>query len=355
VKRRAFLAAPLALLAPELRAEPVAYPLVEPRALAFPRDHGSHPEYRTEWWYLTGWVRDAAGNDFGVQVTFFRNRPGLAESSASAFAPRQLLFAHAAVADPRHQRLRHDQRARRAGFGLVTASEATTDVRVDDWSLRLDGEVYRADVTGRDFALKLAFKPTQPILLQGDRGYSRKGPDRAQASFYYTRPHLAVTGTLDVDGTARSVTGSAWLDHEWSSEVLSRDAQGWDWVGLNLADGGALMAFRIRGKSGETVWAGGTLRDAAGSVRTFPPDDIEFAPTRRWRSSRTGVEYPTAFRLRAGALSLSIEPLMDDQELDSRASVGTVYWEGAVRAIADGREMGRGYLELTGYWRPLKL
>ncbi|MCU0896791.1 MAG: carotenoid 1,2-hydratase [Burkholderiales bacterium] len=355
MKRRAFLASPLALLAPRAFAQAVAYPLVQPRELVFPRDHGSHPEYRTEWWYITGWVRDEAGGEFGVQVTFFRNRPGVAESGASAFAPRQLLFAHAAVADPRHKRLRHDQRARRSGHGLVYAAEATTDVRVDDWSLRLDAGTYRATIVGRDFAMALAFRPTQAMLLQGDRGFSRKGPDPAQASFYYTQPQLAVAGTLDIDGKARPVTGSAWLDHEWSSEVLAKDAQGWDWIGLNLADGGALMAFRIRGKDGETIWAGGTLRDASGAVRSFAPADIGFTPARRWRSPRTGVEYPVVFNVRAGTLQIAVEPLMDDQELDSRASVGTVYWEGAVRALVDGREIGRGYLELTGYWRPLKL
>jgi len=355
LRRRAFLISPLALLAPSALAQTFAYPAVKPRELVFPRDHGSHPEYRTEWWYVTGWVRDDSGNDFGVQVTFFRNRPGVAEASASAFAPRQLLFAHAAVADPRHKRLRHDQRARRAGQTLVAATEATTDVRIDDWSLRLDGNAYRAEIVGRDFAMTFSFRPTQPILLQGDRGFSRKGPDPAQSSFYYTQPHLAVAGTLDIGGIAHPVTGRAWLDHEWSSEVLSADAEGWDWVGLNLDDGGALMAFRIRGRAGATLWAGGTLRDATGTMQTFAPEQIAFTPVRRWRSPRTSVEYPAAFTLRVGTLSIAIEPLMDDQELDSRASVGTVYWEGAVRALAGGREIGRGYLELTGYWRPLKL
>ncbi len=151
------------------------------------------------------------------------------------------------------------------------------------------------------------------------------------------------------------VSGTAWLDHEWSSEVLAADAAGWDWVGINLADGGALMAFRIRAKSGTTLWAGGTLRERDGRVRALAPGDIAFRPVRHWRSPRTGVEYPVAFALRAGTLDLVLEPLIDDQELDSRASVGTVYWEGAVRALAAGREAGRGYLELTGYWRPLRV
>jgi predicted secreted hydrolase len=346
----AILASPLAAIAE------TEYPAVRPGVeLAFPRDHGAHPAYRTEWWYVTGWVRDRTGRELGVQVTFFRNRPGVAEDNPSAFAPRQLLFAHAAVADAAHGRLRHDQRAARAGFGLAGASEQTTDVSIGDWSFSATARGYAARIPAREFALDLAFHVTQPVLLQGVRGYSRKGPLPGQSSFYYSRPHLAVTGSVTIDGARVDVEGEAWLDHEWSSEYLAPEAEGWDWAGINLADGSALMAFRIRDKHGGTFWAGGSLRRSDGSTRTFAPEEIEFAPLRRWRSPRTATEYPVAVRLRAGDLDLRLEPMMDDQELDSRASVGTVYWEGAVRATDGARTVGRGYLELTGYWRPLKL
>jgi predicted secreted hydrolase len=355
VRRRGFLIAPLALAAPWALAA-VDYPPVERgRALRFPRDHGAHPEYRTEWWYATGWLRDGAGRDLGFQVTFFRNRPGVAETSPSAFAPRQLLFAHAAIADPAHGRLVHDQRAGRVGFGLTEAREETTDVRLDDWSLVLAGGVYRTRIPAREFALDLALAPTQGVLLQGEDGYSRKGPLPGQASYYYSRPHLAVSGAIERGGRRETVEGAAWLDHEWSSEYLAAEARGWDWVGVNLADGGALMAFRIRAKAGGAFWAGGALRTADGRVTILAPDAIGFTPLRSWRSPRTEVEYPVAMRVRAGALALDLEPLMDDQELDSRASTGTIYWEGAVRARAGGQLAGRGYLELTGYWKPLKL
>ncbi len=355
MNRRRLLAMPLVLVVAHARAEAV-YPRVEATtALAFPRDHGSHPAFRTEWWYLTGWLRDAGGNDLGVQVTFFRSRPGVAESLASAFAPRQLLFAHAAIAEARHGRLRHDQRAARAGFGLAEAGEATTDVSIDDWSLVLAEGVYRARIVARDFALQLSFRPTQPLLLQGDAGVSRKGPRPEQASFYYSRPHLAVAGTIEREGHAVEVSGSAWLDHEWSSEYLAPEAQGWDWIGLNLDDGGAVMAFRIRNRAGTPFWAGGAVRDAAGRIRTLTPADVSFVPLRNWRSPRTGIDYPVAFRVVAGTLEFTLAPLMDDQELDARGSVGIVYWEGAVTAIAAGARIGRGYLELTGYGGPLRL
>ncbi len=354
MKRREFFVFPLALaLAPEVAAEEragVDYQTVIPgRPLQFPRDHGSHADYRTEWWYITGWVEGVGLPGAGIQVTFFRSRPGVAESGASRFAPSQLLFAHAAISDPGFGRLRHDQRVARAGFGLAGAAETTTDVHIGDWSLRLADERYRARIDAREFAFDLTFAATQPILPQGSQGFSRKGPRPAQASHYYSRPHLAVTGALTIARREYAVRGSAWLDHEWSSEYLGPDAIGWDWTGVNLDDGRAFMAFRIRDKDGGVRWAGGTLRERDGTARNFSPDEIRFTALRQWRSPRTGIEYPVAFRVQAGDFDVAIEPVQDDQELDSRSSVGAIYWEGAVRALAGDRAIGRGYLELTGY------
>ena len=332
------------------------YASVEPgRQLAFPRDAGSHPQFRTEWWYLTGQVKDERGRHFGIQITFFRNRPRLAEDNPSRFAPRQLLFAHAALADAAAGRLLHDQRAARAGFGLAEAQEGRTDVVIDDWSLRQSANGYSARIAAREFSYALEFKATQPVLLQGENGVSRKGPLPEQASYYYSEPHLAVSGTIESGGERRAVSGEAWLDHEWASEYLAPEAQGWDWVGLNLADGGALMAFRIRDQQGGTLWAGGAHRGADGQARALAPGEVRFEPLRRWRSPRTQTEYPVSIRVRAGNLEFELEPLFDDQELDSRASTGTIYWEGAVSAMRGGKALGSGYLELTGYWRPLKM
>jgi predicted secreted hydrolase len=359
VNRRAWLARAMAAALAGRAATvggAVAWPAVaDPLSLAFPRDHGSHPEYRTEWWYVTGWTRDDAGVERGVQVTFFRSRPGVAETSTSAFAPRELLFAHAAIADRSRGRLVHDQRAARAGFGLAQASTLTTDVRVDDWTFALDGERYRTLVDAREFTLDLGFAITQPMLLHGERGRSRKGPRPGEASAYYSRPHLAIDGAIAIEGRRRPVRGRAWLDHEWSSEYLARDAAGWDWIGIPLDDGGALMAFRIRDRDGRALWAGATWRDAAGATRTFGPREVDFLPGRRWRSPRTGIAYPVEFEIAVGDRRLVLAPMMDDQELDARASVGIVYWEGAVVASQGRRTLGRGYLELTGYGAPLKL
>ena len=311
-------------------AKPVAYPAVVPgRRFAFPRDDGAHPQFRTEWWYITGWLGDA----LGFQVTFFRARPDEETENPSAFAPRQILFAHAALSDPRRDRLVHDERASRAGLGLAGAELERAQVWIDGWSLEQEGERFHARIGASEFDFDLVFTGRGAPLLQGDAGFSRKGHRPQEASYYYSRPQLAVTGSVD----GEEVRGTAWLDHEWSSAYLAPEAEGWDWTGINLFDGGSLMAFRMRGKEG-TVH--------------FSPPGVSMKPLRWWQSPRTGVRYPVSMQVNG----LRLEPLMDDQELDSRASTGTIYWEGAVRAFdAGGREVGRGYLELTGYWKPMKL
>ena len=327
----------------------VVYPEVEAgRTLVFPRDHGAHPDYRVEWWYVTGWI-ESEGIERGFQVTFFRIRTGLQEENESGFAPKRLIFAQAAIADAKHGKLRHDQRVGREGFGLAYANIGNTGVEVDGWRLFRTSGVYQARIVARDFVLDLRLEPTQPVVLQGREGYSRKGEQQHQASYYYSLPHLRVSGSIEIANEALPVRGEAWLDHEWSSEYLPADAQGWDWIGINFLDGGALMAFSMRASDGKTLWAGGSLRDANGGMKILARNDVEFEPRRQWRSPRTGVEYPVAMRVRAGERIVELEPLIDDQELDSSASTGIIYWEGAVRARVNGKPAGRGYLELTGY------
>ncbi len=230
----------------------------------------------------------------------------------------------------------HEQRAAREGFSLAQAEAGRTAVWIDDWRLEQQGSTYSARVKGREVELDLAISGKE-IVLQGERGFSRKGHRPHEASYYYSRPHLEVSGQVN----GRAARGTAWLDHEWSSAYLAPEAAGWDWCGINLLDGGSLMAFRMRSK--------------AGGVHYAPPG-VAFEVHRTWTSPRTGVAYPVSMRVTKDGRTLRLEPLMDDQELDARASTGTIYWEGAVRAYdAQGREAGRGYLELTGYWKPMKL
>ena len=326
------------------------YPVVRPGLpLHFPADHGAHPAFRTEWWYVTGTLRTRDGRDLGFQVTFFRTRPDTDDRNLSRFAPGQVLFAHAALSDPAIGHLLHGERAARAGFGLAQARIGDTDVALRDWRIRRlpDGR-FETSVTTPDFALSLVLVPRQPVLPQGDGGYSRKGPNSEQASYYYSLPHLAASGRLMRGGHAEAVTGEAWLDREWSSDYLGGTAVGWDWTGLNLDDGGALMAFRIRGPDGKPLWAGGSLRRPDGRIVRLAPGDVLFQSTARWRSPRTGAVYPVAqrvtIRLPEGARQFALTPLFADQELDARRSGMPVYWEGAVHTPG-----GHGYLELTGY------
>ncbi len=353
---------------------------VSHRALRFPADHGDHPDTHVEWWYITGWLRagTAGGNDdatrppeFGFQVTFFRSRTGLGESSASRFAARQLVFAHVALADlaagGRGDALMHDQRAAREGFGLAQAPAATGEqlVSLHDWSLLRHAPSGTGDTRTRmhasvrsdRFALELDFEGTQPMLLQGEAGYSQKGPDPADASHYYSEPQLAVRGRVERAGApARDVGGRAWLDHEWSNRYLGSEAVGWDWVGFNLLDGAALMAFRLRRADGSVTWAGGSYRSAAGELRNFAASEVRFEPGRRWTSPHTQASYPVEWLLTTPSGRWHVTALQDDQELDSRNSTGSVYWEGlsALRG-EDGRVAGYGYLELTGYAGKLRL
>lgn len=332
-------------------------PLPPGQALAMPADTGAHPDFKTEWWYVTGWLSTPDGKPLGYQVTFFRSASSHDRANPSQFAPHQIIVGHAAVADPQRGQLLHDQRSARAGFGLAYAKTGNTDLRLDDWRMqRMADGSYRIQLDAASFELDLTLSmtPGQPRLLQGERGYSRKGSAALAASYYYSEPHLRTSGSITRAGRSVAVSGSSWLDHEWSSQVLSPDASGWDWIGANLADGGALMAFQIRNKSGAKLWSHATWRDASGKITQFAPEQVSFSPQRRWRSPRTAAEYPVATRVSTGSTEWLITPLMDDQELDSRRSTGAVYWEGAITLERDGKPAGHGYLEMTGYVQPIK-
>ncbi len=331
-------------------------PVVPGKALVFPYDTGAHPDYRTEWWYITGWLRDAEGVERGFQVTFFRVRTLLGEDNPSRFAPSQLIFAHAAVADPARGRLLHGERVARALDPLAGAAVGRTRAWLDDWSLELDeAGHYLTEVHAEDFAFSLRFDPPTDPVLNGDEGWSQKAPDPANASYYYSRPQLAVSGTLELGGKAHTVSGHAWLDHEWSSEILPEGASGWDWIGVNLHDGGSLMAFQMRDHEHESMYNAGTLVTPGRSLQVLRPNEVRFEPRRGWVSPRSGIRYPVAWSVEAGGRRFEIEPLMDDQELDSRASTGAIYWEGAIRLLEDGFEVGQGYLEMTGYGERLRM
>ncbi|MDH4449426.1 MAG: lipocalin-like domain-containing protein [Rhodoferax sp.] len=370
MRRQLLLAPALASVLHRAQALPQA-------TLRFPRDAGSHNDFKTEWWYITGVAQlRPTGTDpyqermLGFQVTFFRRRVDATQGMRSRLAARQLLFAHAAVTDVLGQKLWHDQRlARWSGDApganpadVAHASSADTGITLRDWSLQRTGADLQAEVTGKDFAMRLRFQSSQPVLLQGVEGLSRKGPEEKHASYYYSHPQLQASGSITLQGTTHTLQGgsSAWLDHEWSQELLHPLAVGWDWIGINLLDGSALMAFQLRKATGDALWAGGSLRQGngqrAGPTRVFGPDEVFFSPQRYWTSPVSGARYPVEWTVRTPVGSFTVRALVDNQELDSRASTGTLYWEGLSEVQDDKRRrVGRGYLEMTGYASRLAL
>jgi predicted secreted hydrolase len=325
------------------------------RRLAFPADHGAHPQLRTEWWYITGHAR-AGERSFGFQVTFFRSRVDATQQMQSRFAAKQLVFAHAAVTDVQGAKLWHDQRIAREGFGIAQAPEGEARLRLRDWSLARDGTGWHAVVPAAGFALDLRCAATQPVLLQGRQGLSRKGPDEQQASYYYSEPQLAVSGTLALQGRAFEVTGKAWMDHEWSEALMHPEAVGWDWIGMNLDDGSALTAFRLRRKDGSTLWDGGSFRSATGELYVAAPGETEFRAQKHWTSPASNATYPVEWMVRTPADIYTVRAVIPNQELDSRGSTGAIYWEGLSDLIdSNGRRVGRGYLEMTGYASRLRM
>jgi len=360
------------------KSEPTAHDdVVSPaRVLTFPADFGAHPQARIEWWYLTGWLsagESAAASPqtqpaYGFQITFFRTRSSVPPNHPSRFAAKQLIFAHIALSEVGNGRLRHDDRIARAGFGLVQAEPTDTHVQLRDWQLQrrtkpsstdaARSSIYQTQVQSdkAGFALNLVLTTTQPVLLQGQNGYSRKGPQQAQASHYYSQPQLQARGDLQLDGKTFSVAGRAWLDHEWSDSLLDAQAVGWDWIGMNLFDGSALTAFRLRRQDGSTVYAGGSLRMPGGDVQNFGPHEVVFTAGRQWQSPSSGARYPVQWQVNTPAGSTQVRALFDAQELDSRGSTGTIYWEGLSELIdAQGRRVGLGYLEMTGYAGRLRI
>jgi predicted secreted hydrolase len=345
-------------------APPAALGVQRGRVLRFPQDHGAHPDTQTEWWYATGWAGPDDAPRLGWQLTFFRSRTNLAAGLPGRLAPRQLLFAHAAVTDLATGRHHHSQRiARWAGDQPSPQADAALDntrLRLARWRFERQGDTCVAELPAADgerFGLALQLRAVQPLLLQGDAGFSQKGPQPQHASHYYSQPQLALSGNVQLEGQRLAFSqGRGWLDHEWSEALLAEDAVGWDWVGFNLFDGSALTAFRLRRADGTALWAGGSFRTGAGVLRIFKADEVRFEPGRRWTSPATRAAYPVDWRLHTPAGSFRVAALLDSQEMDSRGSTGSVYWEG-LSALQDdaGRRVGLGYLEMTGYTSRLRL
>jgi predicted secreted hydrolase len=330
-----------------------------PRPFAFPADHGPHPEFRTEWWYYTGNLETAAGRHVGFQLTFFRTALAAPDRGASiqrtsAWAARQLYLAHFAVTDTQGGRFYASSRVSREALGLAGARAAPFRVWLDDWSAESDavaGFPIRLRATDRDVAVDLVIESGKPVVLQGDRGWSPKGDEPGNASYYYSFTRMPARGSVRVGAASLEVSGLAWMDREWNTNALGPDLVGWDWLALQLDDGRDVMVYQLRRRDGSVdPHSAGALIASDGTTRSLARGGIALDALDYWTSPASRVRYPSRWRLSipAADLRLDITPRLANQELN----VGTRYWEGAVRVQGSAAGLpiaGLGYVELVGY------
>ena len=323
-----------------------------PRPFQFPADHGPHPDFRTEWWYYTGNLQTADRRHIGFQLTFFRVALAPTEQPrASAWATRQLYFAHFAVTDTASSRFHAFSRTGRGALGMAGAEAAPFRVWIDGWSAEGAGASPRLRASDGDVAIDLELSATKPVVLQGERGLSRKGPEPGNASFYYSFTRMPARGVVRLGAETLTVAGEAWMDREWSTSGLGADVQGWDWFAVQLDDGRELMVYLLRRRDGTVdPFSAGSLVAPDGAVRALGAGDVRVETLAHWSSPRSGVRYPARWRLTvpSAELRLDIEPRLADQEL----RVNTRYWEGAVAVTGMAGAWsirGHGYVELVGY------
>lgn len=331
----------------------------------FPRDHGSHDAFKTEWWYYTGHVAAGNGRRFGYQVTFFRQGADRSPSSgpASRWAVRDLYLAHVALSDLDRGRFAYAEKLSRAGLGKAGADPGRLHAWIDRWTAEAaesDPHRHRLTAASQDFALDLVVTSRKPPVVHGREGVSRKGPGAGQASHYYSLTRLDTRGTLVVDGERLEVSGLSWMDHEYGSGELGPDLVGWDWFSVQLEDHVELMVYRLRRADGSIDPASsGTLVLPDGRSRPLAAGEIGITVLDSWTSPRSGARYPHGWRIAvpSAGLDLEVHPELPDQELRTSRSTQVTYWEGASRVTGTHRGLpatGVAYVELTGYAEPFK-
>ncbi len=331
---------------------------IEPRAWNFPRDHGAHPEYRTEWWYFTGNLSDNSGNRYGYQLTFFRQGLRTAASEiANRWSVRDVYIAHFTITDVAKGAFTMDERMSRAGPGLAGALTENLKVWLFNWEANLQGNTILLEARNTDMQLTLELRPQKPVVFHGDRGLSKKGAEKGQASYYTSFTDLKTSGSIRTgfSNSLIQVKGTSWFDHEFGSAQLAQDQEGWDWFGLHLADGRDLMIYLLRhtDKSMNPESAG-TLVEPDGRFHRLSLSDMSVTVLDSWKSKKTKTIYPSTWRITVPAkqIEMMLTPLIANQELDTSKTTGIIYWEGAV--AGQGMSRGKptsceGYVELTGY------
>ncbi len=327
---------------------------------AFPRDHGSHDEFRTEWWYYTGHLTSEDGRRFGYQLTFFRR--GIAQTdrppNPSRWAIRHLYLAHFAVTDVNGGRFVYDEKVSRAALGKAGAATGRLHTWIDRWAATADGRMHHLTASTSLVSIDLRLATKKRPVLHGDAGISRKGQERGEASHYYSLTRMETEGILVINNERFSVKGGSWMDHEFGSMDLGEDLVGWDWFSIQLTDQTELMFYRLRHPDGRAASASsGTFIDADGDTLHLTTEDLHLEAINHWVSERSGARYPSQWRIAVPRLGLvlSLTPLIADQELITGKSTQITYWEGAVHVTgtrAGAAVEGEGYVELTGYAEP---
>ena len=327
----------------------------------FPRDHGIHPEFKTEWWYFTGNVNDASGRRFGYQLTFFRQgirHPEERDAAISRFVVGDLKFAHFTITDVAGREFRFQQKTSRGAFGESGFGDGERIAWIDAWSLRRSADdVFHLVAEMPQGALDLRVRSSKPPVIHGTDGISRKAAGEGHASHYYSLTRMPTSGELRVNGETFEVTGESWFDHEWATNQLAPEQVGWDWLSAQLDDGTELMLYQIRLANGAAdPSSSGTAIAADGGATHLASGTFRMTATDLWKSSATNAKYPVGWRIEVPGerLELTVRPALQDQEL---ALMPLTYWEGAVEISGrrDGKPLaGRGYLELTGYAGPLR-
>jgi len=316
---------------------------------SFPRDHFEHPDFRTEWWYYTGNLRDSAGKRFGFELVFFRQGQHRAKTdNPSVWRIDDLYLAHLALTDIESQNFYHYHRLNRAGPGIAGANFMKRRVWNGNWSVGWEGEKQVLEATADEFRFRLLLNPVKPPVIHGIDGISQKSDEPGGASHYVTLPRLAVSGELAFASARHTVTGVAWMDHEWFTHQLSEQQCGWDWFSVQLDNETELMLFQLRRKDGSIdPHSSATYIDRQGHARHLAHEEFSLVPGRGWKI------YPVEWQIRVPALGIALDAkaALDNQELDDKTS--SAYWEGAV--TYSGSATGVGYLEMTGYDKPVRL
>ena len=322
------------------------------RNFSFPEDHGPHPDFRTEWWYLTGNLSTSDGREFGYQFTLFRNAiaPEAVERD-SDWSTRQLYMAHFALTDVEGESFHAFERFNRGALGLAGVETRPFRAWLDDWEISGENPPpFRLRAGTESLGLEVELAAGKPVVLQGARGLSRKGRDPGNASYYYSLTRMPTVGVIHLGLETFAVQGSSWLDREWSTSALETEQVGWDWFALQLSDGRDLMLYQLRLADGSVdPLSSGSLIDRDGSTTGLSVGEFEIEVTDRWISPATRVHYPAGWRIKLPTMDieLDVHPKLSDQEL----SLSVLYWEGAVsvRGTSDGDlVVGDGYVELTG-------